>query len=175
MQTQAIILLVVALATLSAAFRATPMGLRRSLHTMHMSTEDSNASGVGVGGTEEGGFYSVGKKDFIHPIDTPYVVDLPDMRYVERGYSDKKAKAIRDAKRQIPGDVPFTQAEDDMIRKMVGESDGKRGLWVAIGAHLNRHEQHCLYRWTQVLNADYKPDYKDIVRDNEGYNLKAKA
>lgn len=58
-----------------------------------------------------------------------------------------------------------------IIRKMVAEHiPGKRGLWVGIGKALNRHEQHCLVRWTQVLNSDFKPDYKDIVRDNEGLN-----
>ncbi|KAJ1412698.1 hypothetical protein B484DRAFT_402220 [Ochromonadaceae sp. CCMP2298] len=157
MQTQAILLLLVALVTLSAAFRV-PMGLRSTalrMSSTHPSpvnptvNEDYNDSGVGSGGAEEGGFYSVGKKSFIHSIDTPYVVNLPDMRFVERGYSEKKAKAIRDSKRLIEGE--FTQAEDEMILKMVAEFKGGRGLWVKIGAHLNRLEQHCLYRCVSVL------------------------
>jgi hypothetical protein len=120
---------------------------------------------VGAGGIEEGGFYSIGPRKNKAPITEDAVVVLPPPSRIERGYSDAKAAMKRAAQGFKEG--PFTKAEDDLIRKMVAEDAGGRGRWVRIAKALGRHEQHVLYRWTQVLEEKtHKPEYKDIIHDS---------
>mmetsp|Transcript_19368 Transcript_19368/g.32848 ORF Transcript_19368/g.32848 Transcript_19368/m.32848 type:complete len:180 (+) Transcript_19368:92-631(+) len=170
MNAQILLALLIALVSVATAFKAVmPTSFRRlasSLKDGKPDSDDFNYSGVGSGGIEEGGFYSIGKKGHVPSIHEKAVVKLPDMRTVERGFSDRRLAQERANANYKEGD--FTKEEDDLILQMVKESDGTRGLWVRIGKALNRHEQHCLYRYTQVLNADYKPEYKDIVNDNAG-------
>ena len=77
---------------------------------MLMSTADEkDVSGVGAGGHEEGGFYSIGRKSYIHSINEKAVIVLPDMATVERGFSDKRLAAERAAANYKSG--PFSEEE----------------------------------------------------------------
>lgn len=71
--------------------------------------DEKDASGVGAGGHEEGGFYSIGRKSHIYSIHDNAVVVLPDMATVERGFSDKRLAVERATANYRSG--PFTEQE----------------------------------------------------------------
>ena len=51
--------------------------------------------------------------------------------------------------------VPFTQEEDEIIKKRVLEwGDKGSGLWVSIQKELNRPTSNIIYRWNNRLNQD---------------------
>ena len=53
--------------------------------------------------------------------------------------------------------VPFTQEEDEIIKKRVLEwGDKGSGLWVSIQKELNRPASYIIYRWNNRLNQDKK-------------------
>ena len=53
--------------------------------------------------------------------------------------------------------VPFTQEEDEIIKKRVLEwGDKGSGLWVSIQKELNRPASNIIYRWNNRLNQDKK-------------------
>jgi hypothetical protein len=139
-----------------------------------MSTRLSDAkitevdpSGVGVGGIEEGGFYSTRPRTE-EDRNKKWVINMDT---VERGWRDERDAAQRALKPPKTG--PFTPDEDEQIKRLVNEwPAGKRGMWAYVGRRVNRHEQHCMLRWTQHINAEYqetKEKSVDIIRDSE-YN-----
>jgi len=53
--------------------------------------------------------------------------------------------------------IPFTQEEDEIIKKRVLEwGDKGSGLWVSIQKELNRPASNIIYRWNNRLNQDKK-------------------
>jgi hypothetical protein len=53
--------------------------------------------------------------------------------------------------------VPFTQEEDEIIKKRVLDWGNRgSGLWVSIQKELNRPASNIIYRWNNHLNHDKK-------------------
>lgn len=155
---------------ISFGYKFMPLRILSRTFSLRSTDDDNRREIVGAGGIEEGGFYSIGPRSHVPSIHEKAVVVLPKPYEVERGYSDKKAAE----KRKLIGykEGPFTQEEDDLIRKLVASDPGGRGRWVRIAKELGRHEQHVLYRWTQVLETE-KRVFKDIVFDSQSVKRNA--
>jgi hypothetical protein len=71
--------------------------------------EKEDSTGICAGGHEDGGFYSFGAKKNVPGIHESANVRVPDMRTVEKGYSDARTRRTKDLMKLKTG--PFSKAE----------------------------------------------------------------
>lgn len=110
--------------------------------------------GGDVGGNDyKDALYQNGVRKDVPPISENAVVKVPNMLYVERGYSEAKAAAAFKAERFKEG--KWSKEEDAKLIELVAkEKEGVRGRWVRISKILRRSTQDCSLRWYQNLNPD---------------------
>ena len=131
------------------------------------SINDYGAGDVGANDYKDALFHPAPRGKNKPKITDDAVIKLPDMKTVERGYSEARAQA---AFKAIPWKTtPWTPEEDKLLAELVEkEKDGGRGRWSRISKALMRTYTDVSTRWTQVLSTP-KPEeeYQDILRDAE--------
>lgn len=149
--------------------RSAPFGRSFLAAEVGVPSANEDFGGGDVGGNDyQDALYQCGVRKDVPPITQNAVVKVPDMRFVERGYSEAKAAAAYAAAKYKTG--PWSKEEDEKLTQLFhAEKDGVRGRWVRISKVMQRTPNDCSLRWMQVLSPNIENNYKDIVRDNE-YN-----
>jgi hypothetical protein len=131
---------------------AAPYGTKFLAAEIGVPAATEEYGGGDVGGNDyKDALFQCGVRKNVPPITEDAVVKVPNMRYVERGYSEAKAAVAFAAEKFKTGE--WSKSEDIKLIELVGmEKEGVRGRWVRISQALRRSTQDCSLRWYQVLN-----------------------